>query len=72
PYFIPTGLEQAVIAVPHTEPLRAVCEHFVACAIANRPSPISSGSVGTDLVRVLVALSQSLHNGGQPVSVPAP
>ncbi|WP_204139116.1 Gfo/Idh/MocA family protein [Halomicronema sp. CCY15110] len=68
-YFIPTNLSQEAIAIPPGEPLKQVCEHFVDCVVQQQPSPISSGQVGTGLVKVLVALSRSLNQAGQRVAV---
>jgi predicted dehydrogenase len=68
-YFNPTGLDREVIPIPNGEPLKQVCQHFIHCAATNQPFPLSSGQVGTDLVRILVALSQSLNQGGQIVSL---
>jgi predicted dehydrogenase len=68
-YFTPTNLAQAAIAIPAGEPLKQVCEHFVDCVVQQQASLISSGQVGTDLVKVLVALSRSLNEGGQRVEV---
>lgn len=58
-------LDQArlVVDYPPQEPLQQLCEHFLDCAIANQPSPCSSGEVGAALVSVLEALSQSLRSG---------
>lgn len=68
-YFTPTGLAREEIAVPTAEPLKQVCQHFVDCLQHEQASDISSGEVGTDLVKVLVALSQSLNNHGERVTV---
>ena len=68
-YYIPTGLVREEIAVPTAEPLKQVCQHFVACVQGDRPSEVSSGEVGTDLVKILVALSQSLNNDGARVTI---
>jgi predicted dehydrogenase len=68
-YFTPTGGDREVIPIPDGEPLKQVCQHFIHCATTHQPSPLSSGQVGTDLVRILVALSQSLKAHGQMVSL---
>lgn len=67
--FLPTDLHPQAIALPTVEPLRAVCDHFLDCVQHNRPSDISSGWVGADLVGVLNALTRSLNQGGHPVRV---
>jgi len=70
-YFVPAGLNREVITVPPGEPLKAVCQHFIDCVTRDRPSERSSGEVGTDLVKILVALSQSLNQAGTPIAVDA-
>lgn len=68
-YFIPTNVERQVIEIPAGEPLKQVCQHFVDCMVRQQDSPISSGQVGADLVRILVALSQSLNQAGQRIDL---
>ena len=68
-YFVPQGLDLDVIPVPSGEPLKQVCQHFIQCAVENQASTVSSGKVGVDLVRILTALSRSLNNDGQTISV---
>lgn len=70
-YFVPTGLTQEALQVPPGEPLKQVCQHFVACVEQNQASEISSGKVGTELVRVLAALSESLNQDGAKIMVNA-
>lgn len=62
--FVPVNVRTEALAVEPGEPLRQVCEHFLDCARHNQPSPLSSGWVGADLVRVLTGASQSLSQGG--------
>ena len=62
--FVPQGLKTVPIEVQKDEPLGKLCDHFVTCALNNHPTPISSGWLGTDLVKVLEALSKSLQRGG--------
>lgn len=62
--FQPQGLDTIALEVPNQEPLATMCNHFVQSVITNQPSPISSGTVGTNLVAILEALSQSLHQEG--------
>ncbi len=54
--------------VPNVEPLTAELKHFVAVARGREPSRSGPGS-GVDVVRVLAAASQSLADGGAPLSV---
>ena len=46
-------------SVPNREPLRLECEHFVACVREGR-APLSDGSSGLRVVRVLAALQERL------------
>jgi predicted dehydrogenase len=69
-YFIPTGQSVEALELEPAEPLRQVCDHFLTCMAQNRPSEISSGWVGAKLVQILSALTTSLNQGGQTVSVP--
>lgn len=62
--FHPQNLETVSLAVPDQEPLATMCQHFVNSTLTNQPCPISSGHVGTQLVAVLEALSQSLGQQG--------
>ncbi len=67
--FIPTGLAHTALVVPVAEPLAQMCDHFVQCTQQQQLSEISSGQVGTALVKVLEGLSASLHQDGQWVSL---
>ena len=50
------------------EPLKNECHHFVDC-ILNQEQPVTDGSNGLEVVKVLEALSRSLHENGKPVSL---
>lgn len=67
--FTPQNLSTRAVEVPPSEPLRNLCDHFVDCVRKGRRSPISSGMTGTHLVSVLTALSKSLGQNGQWISV---
>jgi predicted dehydrogenase len=67
--FLPEALETVVLPVDPAEPLRQMCDHFVESVLQNQPSSVSSGWVGADLVRSLEALSRSLHQDGQWMTV---
>lgn len=67
--FVPANLGDQVLELDAEEPLRSVCTHFLDCITHNMPSLISSGWIGTDLIRVLAALTQSLQQGGQPIAL---
>lgn len=67
--FNPENLSFEVVNLPKVEPLKQVCEHFISCVAQNQPSLISSGEVGTKLVEILYALTESLQQGGQPIKL---
>ena len=57
-----------------TEPLKAMCSHFLDCTRTGEP-PLTSGQQGLQLVRILEASSRSLQAAGAPVrldSTPPP
>lgn len=64
-YFVPVAVAQQAIAVPPGEPLKAVCQHFLTCVQTGQPSALSGGTVATQLVHILQALSTSLQGGGE-------
>lgn len=67
--FIPDAQERVVIEVPPGEPLRNVCDRFLAILDQDEPCALSSGWVGTQLVQTLTSLSQSLTQGGGVIDV---
>jgi predicted dehydrogenase len=67
--FLPVNQELERIELPKAEPLKIVCDHFCDCIEQNHPSTISSGWLGAELVQILVALSQSLRQGGEPIAL---
>nr|RNJ71241.1 MAG: gfo/Idh/MocA family oxidoreductase [Leptolyngbya sp. IPPAS B-1204] len=67
--FIPTGHYHQAIEIEPIEPLQAVCTHFLTCVQENRASEISSGWLGAQLVQILAALTQSLQQGGKPITL---
>ncbi|WP_293095787.1 Gfo/Idh/MocA family oxidoreductase [Moorena sp. SIOASIH] len=69
-YFIPAGQHREVLDLESFEPLYSVCDRFLNSVRLSQPSSISSGWVGAQLVNILSCLSQSLHQGGVPVTVP--
>ncbi|MBP5976692.1 Gfo/Idh/MocA family oxidoreductase [Brasilonema sp. CT11] len=69
--FIPVNQKQQVLEIETGEPLGRVCNHFITCVLENSPSKVSSGKVGTQLVQILAALTESLNNGGNPVFLDA-
>ncbi|HOC37685.1 MAG TPA: Gfo/Idh/MocA family oxidoreductase [Thermodesulfobacteriota bacterium] len=54
--------------IKQVEPLKVECEHFIDC-IQQGCEPITSGTVGLQVVQILEAASQSLHNGGVRVDI---
>ncbi len=71
-WFTPQQMQTVPIKLSHSEPLSQVCEHFIQCVEKGARSPLSSGEVGTELVTVLVALSQSLERDGQWINCANP
>lgn len=67
--FIPVQQRREVISLEAVEPLGAVCDHFLDCVRTDQRSPISSGEVGTALVKVLNALTESLNQGGNAIAL---
>jgi predicted dehydrogenase len=66
-YFIPRGQETESIPIADGEPLKALCEHFLESVATGVDSPVSSGSVGTELVKILQAAELSLARVGEIV-----
>ena len=67
--FLPSGEDREVLEVEEGEPLGKMCDHFLQCVSNNSLSLISSGWVGSKLVAILSALSQSLSEKGRIVDV---
>lgn len=67
--FTPVNQRYESLTLPPQEPLQQVCDHFLTCVRQNQSSDISSGWLGAALVQILVALSQSLQQGGQIVTL---
>ncbi|HIK32549.1 MAG TPA: Gfo/Idh/MocA family oxidoreductase [Oscillatoriales cyanobacterium M59_W2019_021] len=65
----PADVGNEAIALNSTEPLKAVCHHFLDCVQHQHPSSMSSGQTNVDLVRILAALTESLHRHGEVVPV---
>ena len=62
---VPTAVKAKgeIINLDNREPLRAECQHFLAC-VESRTSPVSNGSEGLQVLRVLDACQRSLLGGG--------
>lgn len=52
------------IDLPQTEPLRAECEHFLAC-VGSRRTPRTDGNNGLRVLKILEACQQSLRGNGR-------
>jgi predicted dehydrogenase len=52
--------------IKQEEPLKSECQHFLEC-IQHDTQPLTHGSQGLELVRILEASSESLRQGGSPV-----
>ncbi|MBE9108652.1 Gfo/Idh/MocA family oxidoreductase [Nodosilinea sp. LEGE 07298] len=61
--FVPIGSQAEAIAIAPVEPLREMCRHFLHCVAANQPSPISSGQMASELVKVMTAISTAAETG---------
>ncbi len=68
-HFIPINQQRKVLEIEKGEPLQRVCNTFIESIVQNTPVSLSSGWVGTELVKVLTALTQSLEAGGKPISI---
>ncbi len=62
---IPTAIkaDAEAVALDDREPLRAECQHFLDC-VETRRSPVSNGTEGLRVLRVLDACQRALNNGG--------
>ncbi|BCL35971.1 Gfo/Idh/MocA family protein [Nostoc sp. MS1] len=67
--FIPVNQSREVLELKSGEPLQRVCDRFITSILHNTPPEISSGWVGTELVKILSALTASLNQGGQIISI---
>ncbi|WP_427162514.1 Gfo/Idh/MocA family protein [Aliinostoc sp. HNIBRCY26] len=65
--FLPINQSQETLELEKGEPLNRVCSTFVSSILQNTPPTISSGWVGTELVKILSALTTSLNQGGQEI-----
>jgi predicted dehydrogenase len=56
--------------IKQDEPLKLECQHFLEC-IREQCTPITSGRLGLDVVRILEAAGESLRHQGSSVSIGA-
>jgi predicted dehydrogenase len=54
--------------VPFREPLKAECDHFLAC-IRGEQEPLADGRMGHEVVRILEAMDESVRRGGAEVTL---
>ncbi|MFT5695935.1 MAG: putative dehydrogenase [Myxococcota bacterium] len=54
--------------VPVTQPLKTECEHFLECILDGKP-PMSGGTEGIDVVKTLVAMTNSMRDQGRETLV---
>jgi predicted dehydrogenase len=52
-----------------TEPLQNECKDFIDCILDDHCSPVSNGSEGLKVVKILEAAQRSLNNSGTPEPV---
>jgi predicted dehydrogenase len=67
--FRPTELVFEVVPVNSGEPLKKVCKTFMNSIISNSVCTESSGQIGVQLIKTILAASQSLRAGGETVRV---
>lgn len=67
--FIPVGQSSEVIKIETSEPLKKVCDRFLQNIQTQPTDPLSSGWLGTQLVKILSCLSLSLQQQGAIISV---
>lgn len=67
--WLPINLAERPIALPDGEPLRRVCDQFLAAILDGASLDRSDGQVGTQLVRLLAAASRSLARQGETVLI---
>ncbi|MBN1550872.1 Gfo/Idh/MocA family oxidoreductase [bacterium] len=67
---IPTAVraEAEIVSFESKEPLRAECEHFIAC-IQQRTTPMTDGIEALRVLQVLDACQRSLHHQGSTVTI---
>jgi UDP-2-acetamido-3-amino-2,3-dideoxy-glucuronate N-acetyltransferase len=61
---VPTAVKAngEIVELENREPLRAECQHFLDC-VESRTSPVSDGTEGLRVLRVLDACQRALQNG---------
>lgn len=67
--FLPINQSQETLELQTGEPLKRVCSTFITSILQNTPPQISSGEVGTELVKILSALTTSLNQNGKLIPI---
>ncbi|MDO9265102.1 MAG: Gfo/Idh/MocA family oxidoreductase, partial [Desulfosalsimonadaceae bacterium] len=65
---VPVKAEPERVDIPKDEPLKQECLHFLAC-MANGRQPITNGTEGLHVLKVLNAAQKSLDNGGVKIAL---
>ena len=56
--------------IKQDEPLKTECQHFLDC-IRQGTTPLTAGTAGLEVVKILEASSESLKKNGAPIDLPA-
>ena len=66
---VPTKADPTRVDIPEEEPLRQECQHFLAC-VSNGSKPITDGSEGLKVLKILNASQDSLNEHGKKNYLP--
>ena len=66
---VPTKADPERVNIPEEEPLRQECQHFLAC-VSNGSKPITDGSEGLKVLKILNASQDSLNEYGKKKYLP--
>ena len=66
---VPTKADPERVDIPEEEPLRQECQHFLAC-VSNGSKPITDGSEGLKVLKILNASQASLNEHGKKNYLP--
>lgn len=56
------------IDIDTSEPLQKVCIHFIDC-IKNKKKPLTDGKYGLDIVKIIIAIQESIHQKGATIKI---
>lgn len=65
---LPRQTAETTLFFEETEPLRLECEHFLTC-VQERRAPLTDGTQGLKVLKILQASQISLEHGGMPVPI---